>query len=313
MAKDGPVQRHGRLRTANGRMIDESGEPVQLRGMSSHGMQWYPGFLNTKSMEFLRDTWGAHVIRFAMYLDEGGYMKDGAAQKKLTELMEAAVLSAIRTGMYAVIDWHVHPYEEKYPGSGDPRKYQSFAVEFFQSMARKFSEFPNLIYEVTNEPGRDSKWDEIRTYAEEVVDAIRGENSDNLVVVGTPFWSQHVDIAAKNPLNAENIAYALHFYAGRHGEELRTRIKSAMDSGQTVFVTEWGTTDETGKGAPRKAESREWIQFLNQRGISWINWSLSDANEESAALRVGTQSNGGWSDSQLSASGLLVRELMLAR
>jgi endoglucanase len=312
---DRPVERHGHLNAKNSQLFDDHSNRVQLRGMSSHGMQWHPKFMNAKSMEWLRDKWGASVVRFAMYLDEDGYMTDEASQQKLRAAMQSAVVNAIRSGLYAVVDWHVHP-SKKYAGSGDPRKYKRHAVEFFRAMANEFGKFPNIIYEIANEPGEDLEWGDIREYAEEVVAAIRDVDQNNLIVVGSPRWSQLVDVAAESPLTAHNVAYAFHFYAGTHvgalGDDLRARIQGAMDMGQTVFVSEWGTTDASGKGVPRESSSREWIHFLNERGISWINWSLCDESEESAALRVGARAEGGWPDPELSPSGLLVRSLMLA-
>jgi endoglucanase len=304
-----PVQQHGRLRATAHRLCDEHGAEIQLRGMSSHGMQWYPGFMSAKTMAKLRDEWGASVVRLAMYLDEDGYMRDLATQQRLRGTIDAAIDVAIQAGMYVVIDWHVHPHDD-YPCSGDPRKYKDFAVEFFQSVAQKYGGFPNIIYEIANEPN-GVEWGQIRPYAEDVINAIRVLDAHNLIIVGTPMWSQNVDVAARDALKANNVAYALHFYAATHGEELKQRIDEARGLGQLVFVSEWGTTQAGGSGGVEEGKTRQWIQFLNERKISWINWSLCAKEEDSAALRPNSPVDGGWSDQHLTTSGLLVKELMI--
>lgn len=271
-------------------------------------MQWYPEFMNAQSMAWLRDEWGASVIRLAMYLDEDGYMRDQATQQRLRGTIDGAIGAAIQTGMYVVIDWHVHPQGD-YPCSGDPRKYKDFAVEFFQSIAQNYGRFSNIIYEIANEP-HGVGWDQIRSYAEDVISAIRAHDPENLVIVGTPNWSQNVDVAARHALEDKNVAYALHFYAGTHGEDLQRRIDDAMGQGRMVFVSEWGTTQAGGSGGVEDAKTRQWIRFLNERNISWINWSLCAKDEDSAALHSGTPIEGGWTDQQLTMSGLLVKELM---
>lgn len=289
---------------------DQHGSVVQLRGMSSHGMQWYPEFMNAQSMEWLRVEWGASVVRLAMYLDEDGYMRDQATQQRLRREINAAIEAAIQTGIYVVIDWHVHPHGG-YPCSGDPRKYKDFAVEFFRSIAQNYGSFPNIIYEIANEP-HGVEWEQIRSYAADVVSAIRAHDPDNLIIVGTPNWSQNVDVAARDALGETNVAYAFHFYAGTHGEDLQRRIDDAMSRGHLVFVSEWGTTQAGGSGGVEDGKTRQWIRFLNDRSISWINWSLCAKEEDSAALRSGASIKGGWTDQQLTTSGLLVKELMNA-
>ncbi|MBQ4796798.1 cellulase family glycosylhydrolase, partial [Pectobacterium versatile] len=109
--------------------------------------------------------------------------------------------------MYVIIDWHSHSAENN----------RSEAIRFFQDMARKYGNKPNVIYEIYNEPLQVSWSNTIKPYAEAVISAIRAIDPDNLIIVGTPSWSQNVDEASRDPINGKNIAYTLHFYAGTHG------------------------------------------------------------------------------------------------
>ena len=87
----------------------------------------------------------------------------------------------------------------------------------------------------------------------------------------------------------QNIAYTVHFYAGTHGAALRSKIQYALDKGVAVLsAPQWGTSLASGNGGPFLDQSRDWLRFLDQRGISWVNWSLCGKAETSAAFKSGT-------------------------
>lgn len=152
-------------------------------------------------------------------------------------------------------------------------------------------------------------WDrDIKPYAEELVSTIRAIDSDNIIIVGSGTWSQDIHDVAANPLKATNVMYSLHFYAGTHTQWLRDRIDDARSKNLPIFVTEWGTSDASGNGGPYLEESKVWLDYLDSKNISWVNWSLCDKNEASAALNPGASKDGKWSDSNLSASGKFVKE-----
>jgi len=133
-----------------------------------------------------------------------------------------------------------------------------------------------------------------------------------LIIVGTGFFSQEVDVASQDPITGEsNIAYTLHFYAGTHGEGLRQRARTAMNNGLALMVTEWGTVNADGDGGVDQASTQEWMMFMDLNDISHLNWSVHDKVEGASVLRPGASPNGGWALSDLTTSGLLVREIIL--
>ena len=97
--------------------------------------------------------------------------------------------------------------------------------------------------------------------------------------------------------------YACHFYAGTHKEYLRDKIRTALNSGLPIFVTEFGTCDASGNGNLDIAESNTWIDFLNENNISWVNWNLSNKDETSAILSKNTGKTANWASEDLSESG----------
>nr|WP_315971349.1 cellulase family glycosylhydrolase [Paenibacillus sp. N3.4] len=296
------VSQNGQLRVSGSNLVNQTGQTIQLKGMSSHGLQWYGQFVNYDSMKWLRDNWGMTVFRPAMFTQDGGYINNPSQKNKVKE----AVQAAIDLGIYVIIDWHVL-------GEKDPNIYKEQAKGFFREMATLYKDYPNVIYEICNEPNGYATWNgHIKPYAEEVIPVIRSIAPNSIIIVGTGTWSQDVNDAADNPLSYSNIMYTTHFYAGTHGQWLRDRIDYARSKGVAVFITEWGTSDASGNGGPYLAESKQWMDYIANRQLSWVNWSLCDKAEASAALAPGASPNGGWSDAQLSASGKFVRDQMKA-
>ncbi|MEI7189096.1 glycoside hydrolase family 5 protein [Dickeya dianthicola] len=243
-------------------------------------------FYNAGSITDLKKNWHAGIVRAAMGVeDAGGYLTDPLGNMKRVEVV---VDAAIKAGMYVIIDWH----------SSHAESFQKEATIFFQGMATRYGQYPNVIYEIYNEPLNVSWKNTIRPYAIAVISAIRKKDPDNLIIVGTPNWSQDVDVAAQAPLGGKNIAYAFHFYAGTHGQPFRNKVLTALQHGLPVFVTEWGTVNADGNGPVNVQETATWIRFLNTNKISYVNWAYNDKAEGTSTFLPGTHS--------LSASGRTV-------
>lgn len=292
------VSSNGWLRIENNTLVNEKGEKIQLKGMSTHGIQWYSEYANEDMITSLRDEWGSNLFRIAMYTEEGGYIQN----RKLKSKVEDIVDIAIKLDMYVIIDWHIL-------SDNDPMIHKEEAKTFFKKMSLKYKNYPNVIYEICNEPNGNVSWENnIKPYAEEIISTIRENSKNSIIIVGTSTWSQDVDMAANDPINDKNVMYALHFYAGTHTQWLRDRVKTSLDK-IPIFVSEWGTSDASGNGGVYKEETEKWIEFMKENNISWANWSLCDKNESSALLLPGSKVNS-ISDEYLSESGKIVKDAM---
>ena len=282
----GSVKRHGLLYTAGNRIVGEHGMPVSLAGNSFYWSQWQGAFYNADVVKWLKLDWKAAVIRVAMGIEGGGYLEHPQEeQARVCVLVDAAIAA----DMYVVIDWHDH----------HAHLHAAQAVAFFQEMARRYGQYSNVMYEIYNEPVQNTTWhDDVKPYAEKVVAAIRAIDPDNIIIVGSPNWSQDVDVAADDPIRAKNIAYSLHFY---------DKALKALQKGLPLFVTEWGTCNADGKGDVDEVSTREWMDFLQQWGISHCNWSVSDKDETASIVKPGSSSRGYWVESELTPSGRLAR------
>jgi endoglucanase len=299
-AAPGIVSQHGRLQVVGNRIVGQDGQPVSLAGISFGWSQWQAArFYNAGTVNWLKQDWHAQVLRAALGLHQepGSYLQKPAAnQKRVTAVVDAAIAA----DLYVIIDWHDHHAHE----------HTDLAVAFFTEMARRYGDRPNVIYEIYNEPQQVSWSRDVKPYAEKVIAAIRAVDPDNLIVVGTPTWSQDVDVAAADPIKDANVAYTLHFYAGTHKEKLRAKAQKALDAGAALFVTEWGTCDASGDGPIDDASVRAWMDFLRANQLSHCNWAVYDKKETAALVLPRAKSKGGWTDADLSPSGKYVRELV---
>ncbi len=293
------VDLYGKLRVTGNHIVSQQGEAVALRGMSLFWSQWMGQYYNYECIKWLRNDWQCTVIRAAMGIESGGYLTHPDAEMAKIKIV---IDACIDLGLYVVVDWHDHHAQQ----------HQSQAISFFKEIAALYGNTPNLIYEIFNEPEQVSWTSIVKPYSEAVINEIRALDADNIIIVGTPTWSQDVDIAAANPLNFENIVYALHFYAATHKQYLRDKARVALDKGVALFVSEFGTCESTGTGIIDYAELARWSTFMDDQRLSWCNWSIADKDETSAALKSGASAIGHWSSSDLTASGTLIRQKIIA-
>lgn len=296
-----PVSQHGQLSVKNGQLVDKSGKGYQLRGMSTHGLTWFPEFVNESAFKTLRDDWNTNVVRLAMYVDEWGngqcYMGNKSGS---LELLEKGVDICIKLDMYVIIDWHVL-------NPGDPSKYTNEAKSFFETVSKRYAKYPNVIYEICNEPNGGASWSgNIKPYAEKIIPVIRKNAPNSVIIVGTPTWSQEIDKPLSDPLNYKNVMYAFHFYAATHSG-LRSNVENCVAQGLPVFVSEFGTCDASGGGANDFNETQKWLSYFDKQGISYCNWSICNKDETCSVLRPGTSANGNWSESDLTENGKWMR------
>lgn len=307
---DKPVQakrqdaKIGALQVKKTNLCDKNGNKVMLRGVSTQGIAWFPKYINAKCFQELHDKWGVNVVRLAMYTEEYAGYCSGGNKKELKNKIIKGVQLAKKYNMYAIVDWHILSDQ-------NPQKHKKEAKEFFKEISATFGSYDNVLYEICNEPNGATTWNTIKSYAEEVIPVIRKNDSDAIIIVGTPNWSQEVDKAAQNPIKKyDNVMYALHFYAGTHKQWLRDRMVSAIKKGLPVFVTEFGTCDASGNGKMNKKEANAWISTLEKYKVSYVNWNLSNKEETSSIISSKCTKSSGFTRSNLSSSGKWLYDLL---
>ncbi len=294
----------GALHIEGTQLMDSNGNPIQLRGISTHGLAWFPQYVNQEFFHELRKEWDSNVVRLAMYTAEsGGYCSDGN-KENLKQLVKEGVKYATNADMYVIIDWHIL-------SDGNPNTYKEEAKKFFEEMSKEYCNASNVLYEICNEPNGGTTWADVKSYAEEIIPIIRENDEDAIIIVGTPTWSQDVDKVVADPIEGyDNIMYALHFYAATHTDWLRNRMEQVIDAGLPIFVTEFGTCDASGNGGIDRKQSSEWIQTMDENSVSYVAWNLSNKAETSAIFRQDCQKTFGFAEEDLSENGKWIYEML---
>ena len=298
-----PYERHGVLQVIGNKLCDQNGEAVQLKGVSTLGIVWFPQFIDKEGFQTIYD-WGGNVVRLAVYTEEyNGYLS-GGNQEAQKEAIDKGVQAATELGMYVIIDWHIL-------SDGNPNTHKEEAKAFFDEITEKYKDYGNVIYEICNEPNGNVSWEEVKAYAEEVVPVIRTHDTDAIIIIGTPTWSQDVDIAAQSPVQGNNLMYACHFYANTHKEELREKVEKALDLGVAVFISEYSICDASGNGVINYEEAEKWVAFIEEHNLSYVQWNLANKNESSSIIRPESQAVSGWTEEELSETGVWLKNRLM--
>jgi len=298
------VSQNGALSVSGNQIVNKDGNPVSFAGNSFFWSNkgWNGAkFYNKDVVKWLVKDWNSTIVRCPLASDEkvwNGYHEE--PEENITRV-SYVVNEAIKQDIYVIIDWHSHEAELN----------KDKAIEFFKVMAKKYGKYPNVIYEIYNEPLEVSWDDVIKPYAEEVIAEIRKIDPDNLIIVGTPKWSQDVDIASENPITGfKNIAYTLHFYAGSHKQWLMDKAEKALNNGVAIMVTEWGTVDADGNGDVDEESTAKWVAFMKKHNLTNCNWAINDKKEGASILKPKSNVRGNWKDSDLTKSGKLVKSII---
>jgi endoglucanase len=291
-----PVKSYGQLKVSGTQLQDQRGKPVVLRGISYGWHNWWPRFYNSSTVKWLHTDWNVSVIRAAMGVEpDRGYLKDPVGS---TAYVKAVVDAAIKEGIYVIIDWHSHNINLKE------------AKQFFTEMAASYGRYPNVIYEIFNEPDEE-KWIDVKAYSTEIIAAIRAKDPDNIILVGSPHWDQDVHIVADDPIKGySNLMYTMHYYAASHKQFFRDRCDNAIKKGLPLFISESAGMGSSGNGPLNIDEWNKWIAWSEKNKVSWITWSISDKNETCSMLFPQASSDGNWKESDMRESGNKTRALL---
>jgi endoglucanase len=282
-------------------LCNSNGEVIQLHGISTHGIAWYPQYINRETFRTFRDDWNINIIRLAMYTAELDGYCNGGDQEQQKQLIRDGVKYASELGLYVIIDWHI--LSDK-----NPMDNKDEAIAFFDQMSAEFAGYDNVIYEICNEP-QESPWDTvIRPYAEEILSVIRANAPRALVLVGTDQWSQKLDEVIGHELADPNVMYVLHFYAATHREQLRKTMKDALDAGLPVFISECSICDASGNGSIDYESADEWMKLIDEYKVSFICWNLSNKDEASAILKPDVVKISDWTMDELNDTARYFRE-----
>ena len=270
---------------------DEANNLVTLRGMSFCGFnnEWgekvLPDFPN-KIAKVTNGTngWYPNILRLPIK----NYHLETFTLEQIYQTLQAGVDECVKQKVYCVIDWHAVDGEENTDWRSP--KMQQSTKDFWRYMAPRFGHYPNVIFELYNEPGfpklvTAENWQNWRNTAQEWVDLIREDAPRNIILISSPLWSQITQFAPEYPFKGYNLAYVNHTYKGME-ESWPREIGLEYDWEQVfgkaadkvpLFLTEFGwqadSEWEFGKGTTENF-GLPMKRFLNKRpNINWIVWT----------------------------------------
>ena len=326
----GVVSMYGRLQISGAALRDKNGTAIQLAGISSHGLTWFPlsdlnlnnasniSLMNqeivfnpaggvkfpytSSAVKNLVTQMNMQVTRASMFtydpwngVDAKSYDNNYPNWKWYNiNLVNTIVQSAIDQNIYVIIDWHAGEGNDPNP---NPYWTNGHVQEFFTYMVDKWGSYPNVIYETVNSPNSvdwyNGSGNDLKTFNQNVVNHIRAREAakgyaPNVILVGTPTFSQDVDTATYSPLTGNLIAYNFMWYAGTHGSWIRAKADTALNTlaantpHQTLFMGEIGTTASNGNGGVYYNDFNTWMEWAKTKKLSWLLWSISNKEESSA-------------------------------
>lgn len=292
----GGIEEHGRLSIKGTQLVDQNGNSLMLRGVSSHGIAWYPEYTNYSALKTLKD-YGANTFRIAMYVEQNdGYLEEPELNKKL---LFSAIENSLAADLYTIVDWHVLRDE-------NPNRNIEEAMDVLEEVARRYGDNPGIIYEICNEPNGDTTYEDIVCYVEQVIPIIRKHAPNSLILVGTPNFCTSLSEAIEDPIEYQNIMYTYHYYAGISDCKFAMEeIKRGLESGLPIFVSEWGL-DSHDITQQHWKETSDFLDYLEKEKIGWINWSLSNKDEGYSMIKSDSIKLHSWNDEDITDSGKFI-------
>lgn len=266
----GPVSYYGQMQAVGNRIQGaKTQKAMQVKGASFFWSNMSQKFWTAAIVDRLVDEFQVEIVRCAFGIDDNG---SPSVDSKI-ELLDSVVNQAIKRDIYVIIDWHSHHAEANVAA----------AQKFFSAMAQKYGKYDHVIFELYNEP-LQIPWTVVKEYEEKVIPEIR-KYSDNLIIAGTPTWSQNIDEAALNPIKDINIAYAFHFYVPNHGIAVADKLPIAMKNNAAVFASEWGFWDKS-EWCQCNMEIADWMKLLDDNQVSWCMWAVNDKEEKPSIFAI---------------------------
>ena len=301
------VSKHGDLNTSGGFVGDASGNKVSLAGVSyfwscSSSLWWCK-----ENVKYLVDKYNVQVLRLPVSIAPCGSNGQSSCDKSNLGAMGGAglwnmnnyvaapmgtkrqvdevVKACIENDIYVIIDFHEHKAQD----------WTSKANEFFTYFAKKWGEYPNVMYEIFNEPVDDNGT--VVNYAKQVIPTIRAIDPDNVIIVGSTQFSRDPDGVTGAGQGQTNIAYTWHGYA-QYNHQTDWNNKPGWNNEIPVVVTEWGCDAGGSDGGMHN--------IFKEHGVINCFWSMSNKGGEDerwSILKTTCYKAYDWSDSDMNGNG----------
>lgn len=253
---------------------DPKGNNVVLRGISLAGLAQTRSKTVNQRIDMATNTadgWYSRVVRLPVEPEKWNTAPDDYFKN----ILDPAVQYCIGKGIYVIIDWHhVAHYEQ----------HTTATTNFWNYIAPKYKNIPNVLYEVYNEPIDPNNWTTFKNWIQPIVDRIRSKAPKNLVLVASPRWATKLSGAIDNPVTGGNIVYVAHNYPSNPatGTTSWDNAFGNVANHHPIIVTEWGYEFPGYKKAPSIGTTskfglpfKEYIE--TKPNVGWTAWAFDNA------------------------------------
>ena len=297
--KEFVVSKYGQLQ-ANGSVKSQNGETVSLMGPSFYWSCSAPLWWNKETVDYLVSKYNVQIIRLPIAIAPCGSNGQTSCQNPpdtwnkdcyyyrpdyTRKMVDEVVKAAIENDIYVIIDFHEHVAQD----------WTNLAKEFFTYFAKKWGDYPNVMYEIYNEPVCDNNT--VVNYAKEVIPTIRAIDKDNIIIVGSASYSREPDGVTSAGSGYSNIAYTWHGYV-EWGHQSDWNSHSSWNTSIPVVVTEWGVNWSKNDGGL--------LNIYRQKGVINCFWSMSNLGGDDSKwsiLKSDCYKISDWSDSDMNENG----------
>ncbi|HYW96756.1 MAG TPA: cellulase family glycosylhydrolase, partial [Bacteroidales bacterium] len=211
------------VRVDGNRFVTASGDPVIFHGVNisdpdkleDAGKWTIDHFSKAKE-------WGANIIRVPVHPQ--AWRKRG--KEGYLKLLDQAVDWANELDLYLILDWHSigNLKEAKYQN----KMYITDMAEtedFWNTVSKRYAGEPSVaMYELYNEPTvsgvqfGDLTWAEWKKMNEEMIDIVRKNDPEAVVLVAGFNWAYDLTPVKTDPVNRPGIAYVSHPYPEKRSQ-----------------------------------------------------------------------------------------------
>ena len=273
------------LHVEGNQFVNEAGEEVRLRGMSSSDPDKLEkqGQWNREYFEVAK-SWGSNLMRLPVH--PSAWRERG--QDEYLKLIDQALEWANELEMYVIIDWHT---------IGNPRTelvqnpmYNTTMTEtlrFWQIISTRYKGNPvAAFYEVWNEPTRYNgtlgriTWEQYTDLMEEIIYVIYAHDDAVIPLVGGFNWAYDLTEVKNHPIDAEGIAYVAHPYPQKREQPWEEKWEADwgyVADTYPMIATEFGYMSADGPGAHIPVLGDEVygeaiVNYFEKKGVSWAVW-----------------------------------------
>ncbi len=267
------------LHVEENRIVDADGADVILRGVAvvdpliGRASRYSPN-PSERDIETLAVEWNAGIVRVPMHPD---LMSNHPTY--LRDFVDPLVEGAGDRELYLLLGYHAHgnpltgevedtPWGYEPPWNGNPYDPDlGLALASLTEIAARYRDKPWVLYSVFNEPAFIS-WSEWRPVAEQLVDTVRDQHPEALILVSGVDFASELDGALSDPVRRDGIVYEIHPYPWV-GESWK-KVVARLSMTSPVFLGEWGFG--AGHPASMRNYGEELVGFCEELGLGWTAW-----------------------------------------